>query len=184
MIYLASSSDFGLHTINTGEPLPVDLDTPIAPAKPSIPGPLWNAAEHEKNAVYSRNGKYKFYLCPEAIPVLNEFAAKEGKHFTWESKEWADKKGYEYQYLDQQGCIDNLEHIQEIRIMEHEADYSCSPAYILGDMYSYDWYDFFDGMKKDAPSHWEILMRLASKGAVSVVIYKNPDGDGVSVAIK
>lgn len=145
---------------------------------------VWNAAEHEKNAVYSRNGKYKFYLCPEAIPVLNEFAEKEGKHFTWESKEWADKKGYEYQYLDQQGCIDNLEHIREIRLMEHETDYSCSPAYILSSMYSYDWYDYFDQLKKDAPSHWEILMRLASKGAVSVVIYKNPDGDGVSVAIK
>ena len=139
----------------------------------------FNPSEHE--AVKSRNGKYTFYLCPEAITVLNEMAAEEGKHFTWETED-----NFWYCAGDRRGCADNLEYLNEgSTASPHETNYSdSSPALILGSMHDFDWYWFFDDMRNNAKSHWKLLMdgnRL--KPQRTVMIYHTPEG-AFGVAIK
>ena len=141
----------------------------------------FNPSEHE--AVKSRNGKYTFYLCPEAITVLNEMAAEEGKHFTWETED-----NFWYCAGDRRGCADNLEYLRETdsAASPHETNYSdSSPALILGSMHDFDWYWFFDDMRNNAKSHWKLLMngnRL--KPQRTVMVYYVAESGGFEVAIK
>ena len=141
----------------------------------------FNPSEHE--AVKSRNGKYTFYLCPEAITVLNEMAAEEGKHFTWETED-----NFWYCAGDRRGCADNLEYLRETdsAASPHETNYSdSSPALILGSMHDFDWYWFFDDMRNNAKSHWKLLMdgnRL--KPQRTVMVYYVAESGGFGVAIK
>ena len=148
----------------------------------------WDASEHTAFKTKTRKG-YTIYECPEIVPIINEYRAKEGKSpLYWYSSDRAKQEDIEFmkkrgdtQFFNSDGsvdwdayykywgvgqnCRDNCEWVLENKIAAHETYYDDGVAACLSFAVNYNLRSVVKSWM-DSPAHRAYIMKL--EGSVYV----------------